>query len=158
MSDAVYRVEHETRYVHAGGVSMSQHLAYLTPRTLPGQLVRSHEIEIEPAPASRTHRLDYFGNAVTHFAILTPYDELCVVGRSVVALSAIEPDIAHAGGAPGEWVRDELAHPRDMTPYASKRRNWATRHSYVEVCRGAGRRSHASRLGRTVRCWPPLSI
>ena len=35
MTTAVYRVEHETRYVHSGRVSTSQHVACLTPRTLP---------------------------------------------------------------------------------------------------------------------------
>ena len=59
MTDAVYRIEHETRYVHAGGVSTSQHVACLTPRTLPHQRVQWHELAIEPAPASRVaaHRL-----------------------------------------------------------------------------------------------------
>ncbi len=118
MTDAVYRVEHETRYVHSGGVSMSQHVAYLTPRTLPRQHVRWHEIEIEPAPASLAHRVDYFGNAVDQFTILTPYDELCVVGRSVVALTATEGAIDLSGGAPWEAVRDELAYARG-TPYAA---------------------------------------
>jgi transglutaminase-like putative cysteine protease len=118
MTDAVYRVEHETRYVHSGGVSMSQHVAYLTPRTLPRQRVHWHEIEIEPAPASLAHRVDYFGNAVDQFTILTPYDELCVVGRSVVALTATEGAIDLSGGAPWEAVRDELAYARG-TPYAA---------------------------------------
>ena len=84
MTAAVYRIEHETRYVHSGGVSTSQHVAYLTPRTLPRQRVRWHELVIEPAPASRVQRIDYFGNAVDQFTILTPYDEMRVVGRSVV--------------------------------------------------------------------------
>ena len=94
MSDGLYRIEHETRYVHAGGVSTSQHVAYLTPRTLPRQCVRWHDLAIEPAPASRVQRIDYFGNAVDQFTILTPYDELRVVGRSVVEVIATEPPIA----------------------------------------------------------------
>jgi transglutaminase-like putative cysteine protease len=116
MTDAVYRVEHETRYVHSSGVSTSQHVAYLTPRSLPQQSVRWHEIEIEPAPASRAQRRDYFGNAVDQFTILTPYDELCVVGRSVVALTATESSIDVDGGAPWEAVRDELSYHRGA-PY-----------------------------------------
>jgi transglutaminase-like putative cysteine protease len=79
--------------------------------------VEWHEIEIEPAPASRAQRVDYFGNAVDQFTILTPYDELCVVGRSVVALSGAERAIDLAGGASWEAVRDELAYARS-TPYA----------------------------------------
>ena len=84
MTAAVYRVEHETSYVHSGRVSTSQHVACLTPRTLPSQTVRSHELVVEPAPASHVQRIDYFGNAVDQFTILTPYKEMRVVGRSVV--------------------------------------------------------------------------
>lgn len=116
MTDALYRVEHETRYVHSGGVATSQHVAYLTPRSLPQQSVRWHEIEIEPAPASRAQRIDYFGNAVDQFTILTPYNELCVVGRSLVALTAAEPSIDLDAGPPWQAVRDELCYQRGA-PY-----------------------------------------
>jgi transglutaminase-like putative cysteine protease len=116
MSDAVYRIEHETRYVHASGVSTSQHVAYLTPRTLPRQSVRWHELLIEPAPASRAQRIDYYGNAVDQFTILTPYDEMCVVGRSVVAVSATGPSPVLDTGAPWEAVREELFYHRGA-PY-----------------------------------------
>src|SRR6195256_2044116 len=102
MTDAVYRIEHETRYVHSSGVSTSQHVAYLTPRTLPRQSVRWHELVIDPAPASRVQRIDYFGNAVDQFTILTPYDGLRVVGRSVVEVIPAEPPIDLDGGAPWE--------------------------------------------------------
>ena len=116
MSGALYRIEHETRYVHASGVSTSQHVAYLTPRTLPRQSVRWHELVIEPAPASRAQRVDYFGNAVDQFTILTPYDEMCVVGRSVVEVSATGPPPTLDAAAPWEAVRDELFYHRGA-PY-----------------------------------------
>ena len=117
MSDALYRIEHETRYVHSSGVSTSQHVAYLTPRTLPRQSVRWHELVIEPVPASRVQRVDYFGNAVDQFTILTPYDEMRVVGRSVVEVAASGPPVALDAGARWEAVRDELFYQRDA-PYA----------------------------------------
>ena len=117
MTGALYRIEHETRYVHSGGVSTSQHVAYLTPRTLPHQSVRWHELVIDPAPANRVQRIDYFGNTVDQFTILTPYDELRVVGRSVVEVIATESPIALDAGAPWEAVRDELFYRRGA-PYA----------------------------------------
>ena len=112
MSDGLYRIEHETRYVHRGGVSTSQHVAHLTPRTLPRQRVRWHDLAIEPAPASHVKRVDYFGNAVDQFTILTPYDELRVVGRSLVEVIGTEPPIGVDTGAPWETVRDELCYRR----------------------------------------------
>lgn len=116
MSDGLYRIEHETRYVHRGGVSTSQHVAYLTPRTLPRQRVRWHDLAIQPAPASHVQRVDYFGNAVDQFTILTPYDELRVVGRSLVEVTAAEP-IDVGEGEAWEAVRDGLGYRRGA-PYA----------------------------------------
>lgn len=116
MTSARYRIDHQTRYVHASGVSTSQHVAYLTPRTLPHQSVTSHDLAIEPAPASRVQRMDYFGNAVDQFTILTPYDELCVAGHSVVDVTAGEAAAGGDAGAPWETVRDRLAYDRDA-PY-----------------------------------------
>jgi transglutaminase-like putative cysteine protease len=112
MNGGLYRIEHETRYAHRGGVSTSQHVAYLTPRTLPRQCVRWHDLTIEPAPASCVQRVDYFGNAVDQFTILTPYDELCVVGRSLVEVLAAEPPVDPEASAEWETVRDELSYER----------------------------------------------
>ena len=58
-------IEHETRYRHSGRASTSQHIACLTPRTLPTQRVESHTLSVEPAPAHRVERHDYFGNTST---------------------------------------------------------------------------------------------
>ena len=112
MNGGRYRIEHETRYAHRGGVSISQHVAYLTPRTLPRQRVRWHDLTIEPAPASCVQRVDYFGNAVDQFTILTPYDNLCVVGRSLVEVLAAEPPVDPDASAEWETVRDELSYER----------------------------------------------
>ena len=51
MPGMLYEVEHQTRYVHAGRVSTSRHLGYLTPRTLPRQAVHQHTIRDRPYPA-----------------------------------------------------------------------------------------------------------
>ena len=112
MSTALYRIEHETRYRHVGRASTSQHVAFLTPRDLPLQRVRGHELVVEPAPANRTRRRDYFGNAVDHFTIVTPYKEMWAISRSVVEVSPssapIEPDASEAW----EDVRDALLYRR----------------------------------------------
>lgn len=86
-----YRVEHETRYEHAHAVSTSQHVAWLTPRSLPYQQVLSHALEISPEPAGIQSRTDYHGNRVHQFAVLTPYTTLTVTSRSEVVLSAERP-------------------------------------------------------------------
>jgi transglutaminase-like putative cysteine protease len=110
MSDAIYRIDHVTRYSHSGGVSTSQHVACLTPRTLPCQDVLWRALEIDPAPASQVERVDYFGNAVDQFTILTPYDELTVAARSCVKVLAHHAPIAAEASQPWEVVRDRLRY------------------------------------------------
>jgi transglutaminase-like putative cysteine protease len=120
---ARYQIEHETRYVHTGGVSTSQHVAYLRPRTLPHQRVKSHEMEIDPVPASRLQRIDCFGNNVDQFTILTPYDEMRVISRSIVEVTALaDPTAGEA--LPWEILRDDFLYQRGA-PYEA-----ATEFSY----------------------------
>ena len=68
MARARYRVDHHTEYVYTATTATSRHLAYLTPRELPWQQVHWHELTIDPAPADRSSRLDYFGNTAESFA------------------------------------------------------------------------------------------
>lgn len=115
MTPAVrYRVDHETRYVQQGLVSTSQHVAWLTPRTLPNQRLAWHDLDIAPAPSNGIERTDYFGNLVNHFAILSPYTEMRVMSRSEVEVTApalvVEPDAS----PPWEAVRDALVYRGHM--------------------------------------------
>ena len=81
---ASYRVEHVTRYTYSTPVATSQHVAYLRPRELPCQHVRSHAICVDPTPSTRTSRTDYFGNIADHIQILRPHTTLTVVSEGVV--------------------------------------------------------------------------
>ena len=96
----VYQIEHETRYVHAGRVSTSQHVACLTPRALPRQHLRTHRVVVDPVPANDSTRVDCYGNVEEQFTILTPYSELRVVSHSVVEVTpreeAVDPDVSPA--------------------------------------------------------------
>jgi len=81
---ASYRVEHVTRYTYSTPVVTSQHVAYLRPRELPCQHVRSHAIRVDPMPSTWTSRTDYFGNVADHIQILRPHTTLTVVSEGVV--------------------------------------------------------------------------
>lgn len=109
MSQTVtYRVEHDTEYAHDALVSTSTHLAYLTPRDLPRQHVVSHELRIDPAPADRSTRVDYFGNTVEHLTMTTPYRRLRATSVSIVSVTApLDPPMPDASPA-WESVRDGL--------------------------------------------------
>jgi transglutaminase-like putative cysteine protease len=83
-----YEVVHRTAYVYTNEVSVSHHLARLTPRSVAGQSCLSHELAVEPAPALVTHHPDYFGNLTTFFSIAGPHRTLQVTSRSRVELAA----------------------------------------------------------------------
>lgn len=103
----VYQIEHETRYVHSGRVSTSQHVACLMPRAMPQQHVRSHDIFVDPRPANESRRIDCYGNVEDQFTILTPYSELRVVSTSLVEVEArLQPVDVEAGPAWEEVAAD----------------------------------------------------
>jgi transglutaminase-like putative cysteine protease len=117
-----YQIEHETRYVHAGRVSTSQHVACLAPRGLPRQHVQSHDVLIDPRPANDSRRIDCYGNIEDHFTILTPYSELRVVSRSVVDVEPRPASIDPESSPPWEEVSaagafDEATEFRYPSPY-----------------------------------------
>jgi transglutaminase-like putative cysteine protease len=90
-----YDVEHVTRYAYTESVSISHHLARLTPRTAVHQLRLRHDIEVEPAAAARSTHTDYFGNDATFFAMQGAHRGLTVTSRSRVRVTArIVPEAA----------------------------------------------------------------
>ena len=86
-SPVAYEVVHTTRYVYADSVSVSHHLARLSPRALPYQECLHHALDVTPEPAVRTAHTDYFGNAMTFFAMQGAHAELTVTARSRVSVA-----------------------------------------------------------------------
>ena len=100
-----YAIDHTTTYKYSDEVSVSHHLARLRPRELPGQRCVHHEQLVQPSPASQSAHDDYFGNAVTFFAIHEPHEQLDVRARSEVEVST--PDMPPFAETPSwESVRD----------------------------------------------------
>jgi len=66
----------------------------LLPRTLPCQRVRTHDLHVDPKPASFEHRRDYFGNDVTTFAVLEKHSRLEATARSVIEVDWQPPRTA----------------------------------------------------------------
>lgn len=108
---ATYRIEHETRYRYADRVSTSQHVAYLRPRPLPRQRVLRHELLVEPGRARSSRRVDYFGNELEQFTVLTPHAELLVRAQSVVEVDA-PPALDLSASPPWEEVRSALVYAK----------------------------------------------
>ncbi len=82
-----YQATHVTKYSYEAPVAQCLSEARLTPRTLPWQTVSDFKINIEPAPATLDHRLDYFGNDVARFSIFRTHDQFTVTSTSIVEVS-----------------------------------------------------------------------
>jgi transglutaminase-like putative cysteine protease len=86
----IYRIRHRTRYEYAEPVTVSHHAARLQPRTAGAQECTQFHLAIEPEPAVRTTRTDYFGNTVCVFSVQQLHRRLAVLSESLVRL---EPDL-----------------------------------------------------------------
>ncbi len=106
---AVYRIEHDTRYVYSAPTPISRHTACLRPPDLPRQRLLWHALRITPEPAERRSRTDYFGNLVDQFSILGSHRELLVRAESIVEVH--EPDAGTVGRGPAwEQERDSFVY------------------------------------------------
>src|ERR1035441_6763628 len=74
----IYRIVHRTTYKYKYPVSAGTHVACLKPRALPHHQVARSELHIQPRPATRTERVDFFGNLLCFFTIQEPHRELVV--------------------------------------------------------------------------------
>jgi transglutaminase-like putative cysteine protease len=84
----IYRIVHRTSYKYKYPVSAGTHVACLKPRALPHHQVTHSELHIQPRPATRTERVDFFGNLLCFFTIQDPHRELVVEARSQVTMEA----------------------------------------------------------------------
>ena len=107
MASVRYNILHETRYEYERPVSLSRQLLHLTPRETPRQKTLDHSIDIDPLPAERAERRDYFGNLLESFTVSAAHDELVVVADSTVDVTRREE--AGTPMSPAwEYVRDRL--------------------------------------------------
>lgn len=110
VSPVTYDIVHTTRYEYGESVSVSHHIAHLSPRDLPHQDCLHHELHIEPAPAVTRTRLDYFGNAMTFFVMEGAHKGLTVRARSRVVIRPANGPVP-ASTPPWEAGRDHDVLP-----------------------------------------------
>jgi transglutaminase-like putative cysteine protease len=108
-ASVTYDVVHTTSYHYTESVSVSHHVAHLSPRALPHQACLSHQLQIEPVPAVTTRHVDYFGNVTTFFAMQGAHTRLTVRARSQVAVRA-------AAVSPSDTPPWERALERGLLP------------------------------------------
>jgi transglutaminase-like putative cysteine protease len=82
----IYKIVHRTTYRYKYPVSVGNHVACLKPRTLLHHQLAQNELRIQPSPATRTERVDYFGNLLCFFTVQEAHRELVVESRSEVIM------------------------------------------------------------------------
>jgi transglutaminase-like putative cysteine protease len=105
-----YAVVHSTRYDYSGPVSLSHHVARLTPRALSHQTCAQHELEIDPVPEVMVSHLDYFGNSMTFFIMQSAHTRLTVCARSIVELTPLPTPVS---STPWERAAERTSMPCD---------------------------------------------
>jgi len=87
-------------------------VACLKPRTIPHHPLAQCELHIEPAPATITERMDYFGNILYFFTVQEPHTELVVEARSEVKIAEqATPWPQHAPA----WEEIAVSLPDDLS-------------------------------------------
>lgn len=110
-----YNILHETLYTYPDPVVVSHQLLHVSPRPLPWQTLHRHQTTIEPEPGERSERLDYFGNALTQFALVSRHTFLTVRAASEVSVDSRGGEAQAVGSQPWEAVRDLLRMPATGT-------------------------------------------
>src|SRR5215471_581994 len=83
----IYQVQHTTTYTYPGTVSVCYNVTYLRPRDSAQQVCTGYELVVLPEPDGYSHYVDFFGNAVTFFAVQEPHRMLAVTARSTVEVT-----------------------------------------------------------------------
>ena len=79
--DLRHRPSHDLR-LHRAGDRFASRRARAKPRALPSQVLEEFSLHIDPPPAVRKTRTDYFGNRVCFFSIQEIHRRLEIVGQA----------------------------------------------------------------------------
>jgi transglutaminase-like putative cysteine protease len=109
----IYKIVHRTTYKYKNPVSVGNHVACLKPRSLPNHQLARSELRIQPRPATRTERVDFFGNRLCFFTVQEPHKELMVEARSEVKMEQNWAPWPHYSLS---WEEVARALPKDDRP------------------------------------------
>ena len=130
----IYDVNHITTFEYARPVSVSHQLLRLTPRPHTRQRVEHSKILIEPAPAVRTQRRDYFANEVTYVTVQEPHEKLTIHSSSRVEVERSDDGFLDLGPK-WEEVAATLRSPRTTEAIGAAQFCFAS--PYIDVDAGA---------------------
>ena len=114
-----YRIRHRTIYDYAEPVTVSHHAARVEPLGSASQEIEAFDLRIQPEPALRKVRTDYFGNRVCFFSIQEIHQRLEITAESVVSAAKVsrpEPSQSPSWEKVAALFRDPVS-PEMVGPY-----------------------------------------
>jgi transglutaminase-like putative cysteine protease len=124
-----YQITHRTIYDYTEPVATCHNLVHLTPRDMPGQQVIRHHLAVSPQPDMLQPQVDYFGNAMTAFALFEPHERLSITATSRIELTG-ERSAATPPYEPWEAVRPRLAG--DLSPASLEAQQFVYDSAYIQ--------------------------
>jgi transglutaminase-like putative cysteine protease len=115
----LYKIIHRTTYKYKYPVTAGTHVACLKPRPTAHQQPAKSELLIRPRPATRTHRVDFFGNLLCLFTIQEPHRELIVEARSEVKVEGkvAPPDKAQISWEEAAKLISQECNPESLNAF-----------------------------------------
>ena len=100
-----YEIRHITSYEYESDVSLSHHVAHLTPRETLDQHCVEHRLEAVPQMSTHSSHLDHFGNLTNFLTVEGAHRQLGIVAWSRVELFPPER-LMPESSPPWETIRD----------------------------------------------------
>lgn len=108
-----YNIRHTTLYSYTDPIPVCHNLVHLAPRDTAAQSCREHRLVVDPFPAVRAKRRDYFGNDMEFFSIQEAHDGLSVTATSLVDVAS---PVLKKGLKTPAWDDLVAAIPTNLTP------------------------------------------
>lgn len=112
-----YNVVHTTHYEYTGDVSVSYGRAHLLPRAMPGQVVVSNGIVVDPGADEMRNHVDFFGNISTYYAVRKTHRDLRVTASSAVRVDRRPRPVADLDQLTWESARRLLSSNADAQAF-----------------------------------------
>ncbi len=126
----IFDITHDTTFSYAQPVSVSHQLLRLSPRESIRQRPLHSRLIVEPAPAARSTRHDYFGNEITYLTVQVPHERLTIRSTSRVDVQPSEAALLNIGPS-WEDVAAMVDRPPDRAALEASQFAFAS--PYVDV-------------------------
>jgi len=93
----IFDITHDTTFNYAQPVSVSHQLLRLSPRASPRQKPLHSHLIVEPAPAVKSTRQDFFGNEITYLTVQVPHERLTIRAASRVEVRPVDARLLNLG-------------------------------------------------------------